>query len=108
MLKQVHILKPVKDKIPDCRIIGLFLEMVTFIDLFAGIGGFRLGFESVGAKFVFSSEINDHAVSMYRANFKENSKRDITTLDVKNIPNFDILCAGFPCQAFSICGKQKG
>ena len=108
MLKQVHILKPDKDKIPDCRIIGLFLEMVTFIDLFAGIGGFRLGFESVGAKCVFSSEINDHAVSMYRANFKENSKRDITTLDVKNIPNFDILCAGFPCQAFSICGKQNG
>lgn len=81
---------------------------LRFIDLFAGIGGFRLGFESVGCKCVFSSEIDEHACKMYELNFGENPKCDITQLDPKNVPDFDILCAGFPCQAFSICGKQKG
>ena len=81
---------------------------IKFIDLFAGIGGFRLGLESIGAKCVFSSEIDEHAISMYETNFHENSKCDITTLDPATIPDFDILCAGFPCQAFSISGKQKG
>lgn len=80
----------------------------TFIDLFAGIGGFRLALESIGGKCVFSSEINDHACKMYEENFGDNPYCDITTLDPKNIPDFDILCAGFPCQSFSICGKQKG
>lgn len=80
----------------------------TFIDLFAGIGGFRLGLESVGGKCVFSGEIDNHACQMYEENFGDNPFCDITKLDAKIIPNFDILCAGFPCQAFSICGKQKG
>lgn len=84
------------------------MKDIRFIDLFAGIGGFRLGLESIGAKCVFSSEIDEHAISMYEANFHENSKCDITTLDPSTIPDFDILCAGFPCQAFSISGKQKG
>ncbi len=81
---------------------------IKFIDLFAGIGGFRLGLESIGAECVFSCEIDDHACEMYELNFGENPKCDITKLDAKIIPDFDILCAGFPCQAFSICGKQKG
>lgn len=81
---------------------------ITFIDLFAGIGGFRLGLESNGAKCVFSSEIDEHAINMYKENFGDNSKCDITTLNTNDIPNFDILCAGFPCQTFSICGKQNG
>lgn len=81
---------------------------LRFIDLFAGIGGFRLGFESVGCKCVFSSEIDEHACKMYELNFGDNPKCDITQLNPKDIPDFDILCAGFPCQAFSICGKQKG
>lgn len=80
----------------------------TFIDLFAGIGGFRLGLESVGGKCVFSSEIDNHACQMYEKNFGDNPFCDITKLDSQIIPDFDILCAGFPCQAFSICGKQKG
>ena len=84
------------------------MEKIKIIDLFAGIGGFRLGFEHVGCECVFSSEIDEHACEMYKLNFGENPKCDITTLDPKTIPDFDILCGGFPCQAFSICGKQKG
>lgn len=83
-------------------------KKLKFIDLFAGIGGFRLGFENAGCECVFSSEIDAHACEMYELNFGDNPKSDITTLEAKNIPNFDILCAGFPCQTFSICGKQKG
>lgn len=83
-------------------------KKIKFIDLFAGIGGFRLGFEHVGCECVFSSEIDEHACEMYELNFGENPKCDITQLNPKDIPDFDILCAGFPCQAFSICGKQKG
>ncbi len=84
------------------------VQGIKFIDLFAGIGGFRLGFESAGCSCVFSSEIDEHACSMYRLNFGDDPYCDITTLDPKDVPDFDILCAGFPCQAFSICGKQLG
>lgn len=80
----------------------------TFIDLFAGIGGFRLALESIGGQCVFSSEINEHAIEMYKANFNDDPTCDITKLDTKDIPDFDVLCAGFPCQSFSICGRQKG
>ena len=81
---------------------------VKFIDLFSGIGGFRLGFEKAGCECVFSCENNDHACKMYELNFGDNPQCDITTLNPNNIPDFDVLCAGFPCQSFSICGKQKG
>lgn len=81
---------------------------MRFIDLFAGIGGFRLGFEREGFECVFSCEIDDHAASMYESNFGENPKCDITTLDPAIIPEFEILLAGFPCQSFSVCGFQKG
>lgn len=82
----------------------------TFIDLFAGIGGFRLALQNVGGKCVFTSEWEPAAQKTYRENFGEIPFGDITKEYVKNyIPNkFDILCAGFPCQAFSIAGKQKG
>lgn len=81
---------------------------LKFIDLFAGIGGIRLGYERADCECVFSSEIDSHACEMYEANYGENPYCDITQLDVNSVPDFDILCAGFPCQAFSICGKQKG
>lgn len=84
------------------------IHKIKFIDLFAGIGGFRLGFEHAGCQCVFSSEIDEHACEMYELNFGDNPKCDITQLDASDIPDFDILCAGFPCQTFSICGKQKG
>jgi DNA (cytosine-5)-methyltransferase 1 len=81
-----------------------------FIDLFAGIGGFRLALQNIGGKCVFTSEWNIEAKKTYRENFGEVPFGDITKEYNKNyIPEkFDILCAGFPCQAFSIAGYQKG
>jgi DNA (cytosine-5)-methyltransferase 1 len=81
-----------------------------FIDLFAGIGGFRLALQNLGGKCVFTSEWDENAKKTYRANFGETPFGDITKEYTKNyIPyNFDVLCAGFPCQAFSIAGKRGG
>ncbi len=81
------------------------------IDLFAGIGGIRLGFtEAFGEsiEFVFSSEIDKFAQQTYYANFGEVPHGDITQIDEKDIPPHDIILAGFPCQAFSIAGLRKG
>lgn len=80
----------------------------SFIDLFAGIGGIRLGFESAGGHCVFSSEFDKDACKTYEANFGEYPSGDITKIDAKDIPDFDILLGGFPCQAFSIIGKKEG
>ena len=79
-----------------------------FADLFAGIGGIRLGFESAGGKCVFSSEIDEDACKTYEANFHERPFGDITKISAKDIPDFDILLGGFPCQSFSIIGKKEG
>lgn len=82
----------------------------TFIDLFAGIGGFRMAFQDLGGECVFSSEWDEQAQKTYFANYGEVPFGDITKESTKNfIPeNFDILCAGFPCQAFSLAGKRRG
>ncbi|MCK5743053.1 MAG: DNA (cytosine-5-)-methyltransferase [Chlorobi bacterium] len=79
-----------------------------FIDLFAGIGGFRQGFERMGFECVFSSESDEHARDVYKCNFGETPFGDITKVRVEDIPEFDILLAGFPCQPFSIAGEKKG
>ncbi len=79
-----------------------------FIDLFAGIGGFRLALESQGGNCVFSSEWDSQAQITYQANFGETPEGDITKIKETDIPKHDILCGGFPCQAFSISGKQMG
>lgn len=79
-----------------------------FIDLFAGIGGIRIPFQNLGGECVFSSEIDKFAAQTYEANFGDKPNGDITKIDAKDIPNFDVLLAGFPCQAFSIAGKRKG
>jgi len=81
---------------------------LTFIDLFAGIGGFRVALEKAGATCVFSSEINKYALQVYKENFNEDASGDITQIKGKDVPAHDILCAGFPCQAFSEFGQRKG
>lgn len=82
--------------------------MYKFIDLFCGIGGFRIAFENLGCKCVFSSDIDVYARETYNDNFGEYPAGDITKVDAETIPNHDILCAGFPCQPFSIAGKRMG
>ena len=87
---------------------------LSFIDLFSGIGGFRIGFEKACKKknikttCVFSSEIKETAKYVYKENFKSNVSGDITKIKSGDIPNFDILLAGFPCQAFSSAGNRRG
>lgn len=93
------------------------MSKVTFIDLFAGIGGFHLALHNLGAECVFASEWDDSARLTYETNFRKISSNlfkngnfagDITKVDKKSIPDFDILCAGFPCQPFSQAGFKKG
>lgn len=83
-------------------------EAMRFIDLFAGIGGFRLALEAAGHTCVFSSEIDKHARATYQANHGDMPAGDITQIDAKDIPAHDILAAGFPCQSFSVAGLRKG
>ncbi|MBI2542719.1 MAG: DNA cytosine methyltransferase [Candidatus Aenigmarchaeota archaeon] len=84
------------------------IKLETFIDLFAGIGGFRIALEDLGMKCVFTSEWDKHAQITYKENFGEIPFGDITKIKESEIPRHDVLCAGFPCQAFSISGKQRG
>lgn len=84
------------------------LNGFTFIDLFAGLGGFRLALESLGATCLYSSELNAAVKQVYKENFGDTPDGDITKVKEHLIPEHDILCAGFPCQAFSISGKQLG
>jgi DNA (cytosine-5)-methyltransferase 1 len=82
----------------------------TFIDLFAGIGGLRRGFESIGGRCVFTSEWDKYSQKTYRANFPDDDHEingDITKVAVADIPAHDVLLAGFPCQPFSIAGVSK-
>ena len=83
---------------------------ITFIDLFCGVGGVRLGFEKNGFKNVFSNDIEKKCAETYNLNFKKNNLiiEDINKINLKEIPKFDVLCAGFPCQPFSIAGHRKG
>lgn len=89
----------------------------TFIDLFAGIGGFHLAMEALGGKCVFASEIDKYARETYYHNFKEKNPElfknnlfndDIRKITPSELPNFDVLCAGFPCQPFSQAGYKRG
>ena len=81
----------------------------TFADLCAGIGGFRLGLEKLGGNCIFSCDINVESEKTYQANFGEKFNfYDLLQIDEKDFPSADVLCAGFPCQPFSIAGKNLG
>ena len=84
------------------------MKHFTFIDLFAGIGGIRIPFEKLGGTCVFSSEWDKHARQTYTHNFGETPAGDITQINETDIPDHDILLAGFPCQPFSIIGDKQG
>ena len=84
------------------------IKEMRFIDLFAGIGGFRIALEEFGHKCVFSSEMDKYCQKVYEDNFKDTPSGDITQISENNIPDFDILTAGFPCQPFSYAGRQEG
>ena len=102
----------------DDRIISMLTlmenQVIRYIDLFAGMGGFRKGFEAavkkkgLQAKCVFTSEIKPSAVKFYSDNFDQIDYEDITKVEAGSIPEFDVLLAGFPCQAFSSAGKREG
>lgn len=80
---------------------------LRFIDLFCGIGGFRVAFEKAGCECVFSSDWDKYSQQTYKANFGETPHGDIHSVAIADIPPFDILCAGFPCQPFSLAGVSK-
>ncbi len=83
-------------------------EKLRFIDLFAGVGGFHIALEKLGHECVFASEKKINLAELYKKNFGIEVNNDITKIEVSEIPVFDILCAGFPCQPFSKAGKQDG
>ncbi len=84
------------------------MQHFKFIDLFAGIGGFHIAMHSLGGECVFASEIDRFAIETYRNNFGLDPTHDITQVNALDVPAHDVLCAGFPCQAFSKAGKQNG
>jgi len=89
------------------------MKTIEYIDLFCGIGGFRLAMQeaasqAVRAECVFSSDIDEECKKSYLANFGETPRGDITALAAADIPDHDILLAGFPCQPFSIIGQMRG
>lgn len=81
---------------------------MQFIDLFAGLGGFHLALEGLGHECVYACEINESLAKLYEENYGIKPERDIRKIKIDNIPKFDILCAGFPCQPFSKAGKREG
>ena len=80
----------------------------TFVDLFAGIGGFHQAAKSLGGECVFACDIDDNARAAYQHNYNIKPKSDITAINEHDIPEHDILFAGFPCQPFSIIGNRLG
>jgi len=90
------------------------MEKIKFIDLFCGVGGFRVAMDeackenNLTPDCVFSSDIDDYCQDSYEANFGHRPKGDITEVDEKTVPDHDILFVGFPCQPFSIIGQMQG
>ena len=84
------------------------MKKFKFIDLFAGIGGFHQAMVKLGGKCVFASEIDKNCIDTYKKNYGIDANYDITKINPEDVPDHDVLCGGFPCQAFSKAGKQKG
>ena len=84
------------------------MEKFSYIDLFAGIGGFHLAADALGGKCLFASEIDAEAKKAYQENYGITPEGDITKISVEEIPDHDVLLAGFPCQPFSIIGRRLG
>ena len=84
------------------------MSSFKFIDLFSGIGAFHLALQSLGGECVFASEIDPYAIETYKENFNIDSNNDICKVKAEDIPEHDVLCGGFPCQAFSNAGHKKG
>ena len=84
------------------------MKKFKFIDLFSGIGGFHQALEQLGGKCVFASEIDKSCIETYKKNYGMDSDNDITKIVPEDVPDHDVLCAGFPCQAFSKAGKRRG
>lgn len=84
------------------------MKYFNFIDLFSGIGGFHQAMTNLGGNCVFASEIDKYAIETYFENYKMDSAHDITKVEGKDLPEYDVMCGGFPCQAFSKAGQQKG
>lgn len=104
----VENMDPIEKRTKNEKVFENNTDKLTFIDLFAGIGGIRKGFEDANTKCVFSSEWDKYAAKTYEANFGEIPFGDITKIDEKDIPDHDVLLAGFPCQPFSNIGKRQG
>lgn len=84
------------------------MNKFKFIDLFSGIGGFHQAMENLGGECVFASEIDPHCIQTYYNNYKIDANHNVREVAAEDIPVHDVLCAGFPCQAFSKAGFQKG
>jgi len=84
------------------------MKNITYIDLFSGLGGFRIALDSLDFQCVYSADNDKHAVEIYKENFGDDSYNDITKISPEDIPDFDILCGGFPCQPYSASGQKKG
>ena len=84
------------------------MKKFKFIDLFAGIGGFHQAMVQLGGQCVYASEIDKFCIERYKENYNIDADHDITKINPEEVPDHDVLCGGFPCQAFSKAGKQKG
>src|SRR4051794_41201641 len=98
---------PTSPMFPDAVLKAASRPLFRFIDLFAGIGGIRMGLESAGGRCVYTVEIDRFAVETYEANFGRVDALDIRTVPAEAIPEYDLLAAGFPCQPFSLAGVSK-